>query len=183
MCLLSLSVSIDTVKTTTKIKDIPIHCQSLKLVLNSPEHVNISEMCLSTIKFIIKGIFRCKFNPWSNTPWHRVRPFLKSFPTTSLCSFSNLRKDHTITILLIILLDTYIKAGLTNDPQVALMTLILRAHTCPKQLCKDTPTQRLKACNSPPVSLNWRRFLDERWNVFKKLKQVQLPTIQQLEGQ
>ena len=22
----------------------------------------------------VKGIFRCKFNPCSNTPWHRVRP-------------------------------------------------------------------------------------------------------------
>ena len=48
----------------------------------------------------IKGIFQHKFNPWSNTPWHWVRSPLErsSFPTTSLCSFSNLRKDHTITI-------------------------------------------------------------------------------------
>ena len=35
----------------------------------------------------------------------------------------------------------------------------------------------LKACNSPPVSQNWRSLLDERWNVFKT---VQLPTIQHL---
>ena len=25
----------------------------------------------------VKGIFRRKFNPWSNTPWHRVRPSLE----------------------------------------------------------------------------------------------------------
>ena len=39
----------------------------------------------------------------------------------------------------------------------------------------------LRACSSPPVSENWRRLLDERWNCFKKLKQAQLPTIQHLE--
>ena len=47
--------------------------------------------------------------------------------------------------------------------QVALTTLKLRAHTCPQPLCKDTPTQSLKA-----------------WN--KKLKQVQLPTIQHCQS-
>ena len=48
----------------------------------------------------VKGIFRHKFNPWSNILWHRVKPPLErsSFPTASLCSFSNLRKDRTITI-------------------------------------------------------------------------------------
>ena len=48
----------------------------------------------------LKGIFQCKFNPWSNTPWHRVRRPLKRsrFLTASLCSFSNLRKKHMITI-------------------------------------------------------------------------------------
>ena len=46
------------------------------------------------------GIFWRKFNPWSNTPWHQVRPPLKrsSFLTASLCSVSNLRKERTITI-------------------------------------------------------------------------------------
>ena len=43
----------------------------------------------------------------------------------------------------------------------------------PQRLCKDTPTQSLKACNSPPVSLNWRSLLGGRWKVFKKIKQVQ----------
>ena len=49
---------------------------------------------------ILKGIFRSKFNPWSNTPWHRVRPPLErsSLQTASLRSFSNLRNDRTITI-------------------------------------------------------------------------------------
>ena len=42
--------------------------------------------------------------------------------------------------------------SLSNDPQVALSILKLRVHTCPCVLCKDTPTQSLKACNSPPVS-------------------------------
>ena len=48
----------------------------------------------------IKGIFRCKLNPWSKTPWHQVRPPLErsSLQTTSLRSFSNLRNDRTITI-------------------------------------------------------------------------------------
>ena len=43
---------------------------------------------------------QAKFNPWSNTPWHRVRPSLErsSFPTAGSCSFSNLRKERTITI-------------------------------------------------------------------------------------
>ena len=27
----------------------------------------------SDVLFSIKGIFQCKFNPWCNTPWHRVR--------------------------------------------------------------------------------------------------------------
>ena len=51
-------------------------------------------------KSSIKGIFWRKFNPWSNTLWHQVRPPLKrsSFPTASLCSFSNLRNDRMITI-------------------------------------------------------------------------------------
>ena len=41
-----------------------------------------------------KGIFWCKFNPWSNTPWHWVRPPLErsSLQTDILCSFSDLRK-------------------------------------------------------------------------------------------
>ena len=50
-------------------------------------------------------------------------------------------------------------------------------HKRPQRLCKDTPTQSLKVCNSPPVSWNWRRLLDESWNIFKKLKHVQLPMI------
>ena len=45
---------------------------------------------------LFEGIFQCKFNPWSNTQRHeRERA---SSPTDSLCSFSNLRKDCTITI-------------------------------------------------------------------------------------
>ena len=46
----------------------------------------------------IQGIFRLKFNPWSNILWHQVRPPSRSLQTTSLCSFSNLRKDRTLTI-------------------------------------------------------------------------------------
>ena len=38
-------------------------------------------------------------------------------------------------------------------------------------LCKDTPTQSLKACNSSPASQNWGSLLDER----KELKQVHSP--------
>ena len=34
-------------------------------------------------------------------------------------------------------------------------------------------TQSLKVCDSPAVNKKWRSLLDERWNVFKKLKQVQ----------
>ena len=49
------------------------------------------------------------------------------------------RRFHT---WLHIVLPTHIKA------------LKLRAHTGPSQLCKDTPTQSLKACKSPPVSYN-----------------------------
>ena len=47
----------------------------------------------------VKGIFQCKFNPRSNTPWHRVRPPFerKSLRTTSLRSFS-IRNDRTTTI-------------------------------------------------------------------------------------
>ena len=48
----------------------------------------------------IKGTFQCKINPWSNTPWHRVRPppprEIKF--ADRLCSFSNLRNDCTITV-------------------------------------------------------------------------------------
>ena len=47
---------------------------------------------------------------------------------------------------------THMNAGLTNDPQTALTTLKLGAHTCTSRLCKDTPTQSLKAFNSSPVS-------------------------------
>ena len=48
---------------------------------------------------MFKGIFHCKFNAWSNTPWHWVRPPPRSsFLTASLCSLSNLRKHSTITI-------------------------------------------------------------------------------------
>ena len=38
-----------------------------------------------------------------------------------------------------------------------------------------------KLANSPPVSKNWRILLDEGWNVFRKLKHVQLTTVQHLE--
>ena len=48
--------------------------------------------------------------------------------------------------------ETYMKAGWVNDPRVAPTTLKLGAHTCPYWICKDTPTQRLKACNSAPFS-------------------------------
>ena len=41
---------------------------------------------------------------------------------------------------------------LGQTPQDAPTTLKLRAHMCPERLCEDTPTQSLKACNSPPVS-------------------------------
>ena len=34
----------------------------------------------------------------------------------------------------------HMKANLTNDPQVALTTLKLGAHTCPYWLCEDTPS-------------------------------------------
>ena len=70
------------------------HCSSLCLVL----------VWLYSLRgcwdIFLKGIFQHKFNPWSNTAWHRVRPPLEisSFTTTSLCSFSNFRKDPTITI-------------------------------------------------------------------------------------
>ena len=43
----------------------------------------------------------------------------------------------------------------------------------------DTPTQ--SACNSHLVSYNWRSLSDENWNVFKKLKHIQLPMTQRLE--
>ena len=50
--------------------------------------------------WLLKGILQRKVNPWSNTPWHRVRPPLErsSFPTAILCHFSNFRNDHAITI-------------------------------------------------------------------------------------
>ena len=50
--------------------------------------------CLNIREKSIKGIFWRKFNPRSNTPWHRVRPppSRSSFATASLCSFSNPRK-------------------------------------------------------------------------------------------
>ena len=47
---------------------------------------------------------------------------------------------------------THTKPGRVNDQQAALTTLKLRAHTCPDRLCQDTPTQSLKACDSPPGS-------------------------------
>ena len=69
----------------------------------------------------LEGIFWCKFNPWSNTPWHRVRPPLErsSLQTASLHSFSNLRYDRTITIHCSICLqqETPIK-----KPQIMLIT-------------------------------------------------------------
>ena len=49
----------------------------------------------------VKGIFRSKFIPWSNTSRHRVRPpplERSSLQTASLRSFSNLRNGRTITI-------------------------------------------------------------------------------------
>ena len=49
-------------------------------------------------------------------------------------------------------LATHVKASWVNNPQVAMTTLKLRAHMCPWLLSKDTPTQSLKACSSPPVS-------------------------------
>ena len=55
--------------------------------------VCVSSQCSLRASVCFKGIFRRKFNPWSSTLWHRVR-----FPIASFCSFSNLRKDCTITI-------------------------------------------------------------------------------------
>ena len=48
----------------------------------------------------VKGIFQCKFNPWSKTPWHCKTPPQKgsSLQTTGLLSVRNLRNDRTITI-------------------------------------------------------------------------------------
>ena len=43
------------------------------------------------------------------------------------------------------------------------------------------PTQRLKPVAPLQLVRSWRSLLDERWNVFKKLKQIQLPTIQHTE--
>ena len=53
---------------------------------------------------------------------------------------------HTWAYLALV---THMKFGLTNDPQVALMTLKLSAHRCPLRLSKDTPTQSLKALKLP----------------------------------
>ena len=60
---------------------------------------SLQRRCLLLLILWIKGIFWHKFNPWSHIPWHGVRPPLErsSFPTASLHSFSNLRKDCTIT--------------------------------------------------------------------------------------
>ena len=45
---------------------------------------------------------------------------------------------------------SHMKAGFVNDPKVGLTTLKLRAHTCPKWLCKDTPA----ICKDTPILQN-----------------------------
>ena len=53
-------------------------------------------------------------------------------------------------------LATHMKTGWTNDPHVALKTLKLRAHMCPKRLCKDTPTQ-LKSLQLPSSEVELKK--------------------------
>ena len=60
-----------------------------------------SQMLVLWVKFkgaMHKNLVNLVVNPWSNTPWHRVRPPREIKFSASLCSFSNLRNDHMITI-------------------------------------------------------------------------------------
>ena len=50
------------------------HCP-LRHIRSRMKDVTMSKHIIPCALFntVLKGIFRCKFNPWSNTPWHQVR--------------------------------------------------------------------------------------------------------------
>ena len=99
--------------------------------------------------------------------WHNLTPTYNA----GLSSLSRQLNNHSWAHLA---LANNMKAGLTNDPQVALMTLTLRAHVSLNNSVRTLPQFQ-------SLRLHAWSLLDERWDVLNKLKQIQLHTIQHLD--